>query len=440
MVFKRAPKPFSIFIATVASLNFFIAWYFTTVGLLEIPPISHQLQPASDSTMPIYKALQEHKSSPDQSIYQKILIKNQDGAITGVWYKYQYPPSALLYFAPFANWSRDHFFDFFDRKVSAVFFWAGLLTLWLLIERICNKADDSVWDRLLRLLSCVMLAGTFYPYVKAYGLGQIQVWINTLILFALFFIVRKEYSTAGILFGLAALIKPQYGLMLIWGLLEKRKALAIALLTVFMIGFLSSILVFGASSYGDYMKLTREISRRGEYYYKNQSINGLINRLVVQRNNLAFDMYHYAPYRPLVHVTTLLGTLVLLGTAVYWRWKRRAETNTGIWGWLIALSAITLSSPTAWEHTYGFTVASFVIAIYWLYERKALNRNQTLMGMTLVALFFSSHSSEMFDLFFAQAPLNLLQSLLFFAQLLLLWILFRIASENVKMAKTTQAI
>ena len=64
--------------------------------------------------------------------------------------------------------------------------------------------------------------------------------------------------------------------------------------------------------------------QHGEVYYPNQSVNGLINRLVGNGNSLEWRSDAFAPYDSAVYVSTVVAALLLTGGVLLWRRTMRA--------------------------------------------------------------------------------------------------------------------
>jgi hypothetical protein len=92
-------------------------------------------------------------------------------------------------------------------------------------------------DIILQNAFITLLLFTFYPYFKAFTFGQAQIWNNTLMLFSLLTYDRGKEELSGVAMGFCTLIKPSYGLTLLWSLLAKRKRFAMA----FLIGVLCGL-------------------------------------------------------------------------------------------------------------------------------------------------------------------------------------------------------
>ena len=161
------------------------------------------------------------------------------------------------------------------------------------------------------------LAGIiFYPVTKALMQGQIQVWLDLGFTLAVLAWWLRRHFTAGLLLGLACAIKPQLGLFLLWGLVWRRWD--------FVVGFLAAALPVGALSvafYGlpnhiAYLEVLSFILRHGEAYAPNNSVNGILNRLLLGGPSLPWDEHAFAPYNPYVHAGTILATLGFLLVAL----------------------------------------------------------------------------------------------------------------------------
>ena len=126
----------------------------------------------------------------------------------------------------------------------------------------------------------------------------------------------RRHFTAGLLLGLACAIKPQLGLFLLWGLVWRRWD--------FVVGFLAAALPVGALSVAFYglpnhiahLEAPSFILRHGEAYAPNNSVNGILNRLLLGGPSLPWDEHAFAPHNPYVHAGTILATLGFLLVAL----------------------------------------------------------------------------------------------------------------------------
>ena len=162
-------------------------------------------------------------------LYSEIFFNRQ--------YRFQYPPSALFtlqglqWLAP-GNVRTDETQIFPGRhsqrpRSAGSSFWRPAWPRRRCSS--CRSASDTPSDsRVLVAARVAIVAGftlTFYPIVKAYTLGQLQVWINGLFAVALLCWAVGWKSVSGFLVGLTCLMKPHYGLFLPWALLRGGMAL-----------------------------------------------------------------------------------------------------------------------------------------------------------------------------------------------------------------------
>jgi len=262
----------------------------------------------------------------------------------------------------------------------------GLFVLWALLRREWRFAVACAATGILGVLGSIMAYGfenhvdyvrvltflaergeTFYPLVKAYTLGQIQTWLNGLFALSLLCWATERKVPAGVLLGLMALVKPHYGLFVLWALLRREWRFATAFAATAIVGVLGSIMVYGFENHVDYVRVLTFLAERGETFYPNQSVNGLLNRVMVlidptHWHSLQFDDHSFPPFSPFVYGGTLIASIVLLSTALLRR-GNEGDPDRSFDFSTMALS-ITIASPIAWEHHYGtiFPVLALLLA------------------------------------------------------------------------------
>jgi hypothetical protein len=210
----------------------------------------------------------------------------------------------------------------------------------------------------------------FYPVLRGFYIGQIQIWIDVLFTAACLSWVTGRPLLAGVLIGLAATIKPQLGLFLVWGLLWRQWPFVWGVLASALGVGAISLALFGLHNHVEYLRVLSYIGSHGEIYYANQSINGLLNRLVFSDiDNVQFEDHLFAPYSVIVASLTLATTLFLLFTALKSAVTDRGRRNPDIFDFGLLAICVTISSPVAWEHHYGIMLPLLVIALAALYTR-----------------------------------------------------------------------
>ena len=200
--------------------------------------------------------------------------------------------------------------------------------------------------------------------MKAYTLGQIQVWLNSLFALALLMWVMGRNAISGVLIGLICLIKPHFALFLIWALVRREWSFVVAFAVTACIGLAASVATFGWANHIDYLRALSYMAERGEAYYPNQSVNGLLNRLMSVSdpehfNNLVFNINKFPPYNPWVYSATLISSSVILLAAIVWR----SKPEDRVFDFCRMAISLTMASPIAWEHHYGILLPIFAIMV-----------------------------------------------------------------------------
>jgi hypothetical protein len=178
-------------------------------------------------------------------------------------------------------------------------------------------------------------------------------------------------------------------------------------------------LVLGWEHHVDYVQFLSFLSRHGEAFYPNHSINGLLNRLMslsdpIAFNNLFWSESTFPPYTWWVHATTIASAMLIIAAALLRR-RDSADCDHSLDLCIIALSC-TIASPIAWEHHYGVLVPILaLIAPLVMTERK-------LWAWLGVGYLLSSQYFPLTKLL-ASTPLNVLQSYLLFGAAIVLVIL-----------------
>lgn len=393
-----------------------------------------------DSWEPIASALAHIRTGPATPLYTEVFFKK------GV--RYQYPPSALFtlaameWIAPARVLIDDQRYSGPRPTINDMLGW-----LFLLISAGATAALLEIGLRrrgiprgsgallVLRVATVAALTLTFYPAVKAFTLGQLQTWVNGTFALALVFWATGRKAGSGLCVGLICLIKPHYGLLLLWAALRGEWRFIAACSVALAAGLAGSLAAFGWENHIDYLKVLSFLSERGESYYPNQSVNGLLNRLmgVAQPevyNNVVWRNGYFPPFTPLVYYGTLAASTLILGAALVRR-GRAGDAGRVIDFCTMALS-VTLASPVAWEHHYGILLP--ILAVLFT---NALGDRARIAALALCYAI----ASNLFIAANALAPtaLNVAQSYLFAAALGVLALL-HLRPANAAAARTVPAL
>lgn len=374
-----------------------------------------------DSWDPAWYALNYLRSPHTAPLYEAIFFKR------GV--RYQYPPSALVAIAAMLAVAPERVLVDDERyagprpTINDMMGWVFLLLMFActaaLVEIGLRQSGVPPGGRGMLALRLILVAGftlTFYPVVKAFTVGQIQTWVNGAFAAALLCWVTGRKAGGGVLIGLICLIKPHYGVLLLWAALRREWRFAVACGATVAAGLAASIAVFGWANHIDYLRVLSFLSEHGESYFPNQSINGLLNRLMSiadpqTYNNVVWREGHFPPFTPWIYASTLLSSILILGAALLRR--RREHDPDRVLDFCTMVVSLTIASPIAWEHHYGVLLPIFAI----LYARAPQDRARIawLAGAyVLIANFFPAAN------LLADTVFNPLQSHLLAGALLLL--------------------
>jgi alpha-1,2-mannosyltransferase len=332
---------------------------------------THRGRSGDDSWNPSAKALAHIRSNAPEPLYTEIFFEK------GI--RYQYPPSALFalaamqWIAPSRVIIDDEIYTGPRLAINDIIGWIFVLltvcsTAALIEIGLRSRGIPMGGAAMLALRFCVVtaLTLTFYPVVKAYTLGQIQTWVNGAFALSLLCWVTGRKWSSGALIGFACLVKPHYGLLLLWAALRREWRFVYAAGIVLAVGLTASVSVFGWENHIDYLRVLSFLSERGESYYPNQSVNGLLNRLMSvtdpqEYNNVFWRDGHFPPFTPLVYLGTSLSSILILGAALV---RRRRENDPGrVLDFCTMVLSVTIASPIAWEHHYGVLLPIFAVLL-----------------------------------------------------------------------------
>lgn len=328
---------------------------------------------------------------------------------------FQYPPTSLL-----AVWASRLLGEENGLRILEWITWAFIPVTAFFTFRIYAAAAEKRprSDFIATALLALFLAITFYPAIRAYRNGQIQTWINGLFTASLAAFVADRRGLAGALAGSMCLIKPQYALLALWGALRREWAFVRGACSVGAIGLLASVALFGVAPHLEYLGVLRFIAERGESFYPNQSVNGLLNRAFGNGQNLTWMEAMPEPHA-VVRAGTFLTSALILAWALWPRGRARERPAAAADLAMIAV-ACTAASPIAWEHHYGLLLPVFALLLPALRRQPVFGR--ATLPLLALAFVLTSHTLRITD-GLADSPLNVLQSYILAGALIVLALL-----------------
>ncbi|MGJ7491006.1 glycosyltransferase family 87 protein [Variovorax sp. ZT4R33] len=381
-----------------------------------------------DSWMPMLRASAQFAAHPDVPFYQAIFFEQH--------VKFQYPLTALL---------------FIDLPL-AWFPLSGdqLVVIYKVLSRLCVPAIALVFMKLfigasqlhapagerapalmpkstaMLFVLCLVSTALFYPIARSEHHGQIQTAMTLAAGLALLAWQRDQPRLSGFLVALCCIIKPQWALVVVWALVRRQWKFAIAA-TLTGAAFLAvSVAVYGLRNNLDYLTVVSFLGKHGESYFINQSVNGLMNRLLFNGANLfgrglVWSGTDFPPYHPTVYVATLASSALILALAMFWR-LRKAPSAVDL---ALIMLSLTIASPIAWEHHYGVLFPIFALVFPAALQVRPWGRwtePSLWLALALTGQTFMTAVNLLAD-----TRLNVFQSYIFFGGLLVLALLYRLS-------------
>jgi alpha-1,2-mannosyltransferase len=375
--------------------------------------ITSPVHSGEDSWRQIANALDYLASPHSRTLYAEVFFARKN--------KFQYPPTSLLLLEPLRGLpypkmvQAANLVSWLAIVVSAFFL---ALILGKGLPRPPNEEAFPSSDKTIRLVLGFGFSLTFYPLLKSFEVGQIQTWLYFFFVLSLWAWLSGKKFLSGVFIGLICLIKPQLGLFALWGLLRGERRFTAGVAGAAGIVGAISLIQFGWANHLDYLRALAYMAKHGESYCANQSVNGLLNRLLFNGTNLHGNPHAFAPFNSWVYILTLASTFGLIGAALFWKGGR--NRRAGNVDFLVAAVSFTVASPIAWEHHYGVLLPIFAAALPLV---MADGGRRWRIGTLAGAFLLTSNIYPPVNLL-ANTRLNFLQSHLFFGALALLVLLY----------------
>jgi len=384
----------------------------------------------ADSWAPMRSALKAAGAPGMGGIYQQVFFAHR--------LKFQYPPSSLLPVEALERLRhpavrerrRDRLLNDVTRIAYLLTIAATVALLDLRLRAEAKRSGRALGrgQRLLAALGGVGITALFYPLVKGLELGQIQPWIDALFAVALLFWLSRAEGAAGLALGFTFWLKPQFGLLLLWGILRGRWRFVLAFGATALAGAIWAIARFGWAEHVDYLRVLSVLAHHGESYFPNNSLNGLLHRLAgignpEVPNTVPGDGY-IPPYVPWIYVVTLISSTAILALGL---WRARGSGAVASAADLGAMTlAATMASPIAWTHHYGILppLLALLLASAWEDSRRV-------PAGWLLASYLLAANCFAFTLYLAATPLNFLETHLYAGAWIALVLLVRLRNETV---------
>ncbi len=161
----------------------------------------------TDSWGEMHVALDVARREPARPLYSEVFLRRH--------IRFPYAPPSLLLTAAVERLPVSA-----ERFLNALS-WLAVLATAAVVARLFRQSGGAGGGTLSISLLAAGFTLTFYPIVKGFTLGQIQTAINLLLAVALLQWVDGRTGAAGVLAALPCLVKPQYALVLLWGVVRR---------------------------------------------------------------------------------------------------------------------------------------------------------------------------------------------------------------------------
>jgi hypothetical protein len=369
-----------------------------TLGIVKHALVS---PPGTDSTLYMQMGETAFQSGSHRIYAQLFFTEHQ---------KFIYPPSSLFLTEALNALPRLHLSQSFVWKMLLLLGWAGSLITGMFFYRTQRRQASA-----LELTAVALLGVLFLPFAEAFYRGQVQMLLTFLWGVSLLLWTRRKTGWAGIILALTCMFKPQLAIFVLWGLVRREWRFTIAFAATAAAALGCSIIHFGWQNHLDYLAVLSYLSRHGEALWANQSMNGLLNRLLSNGDPSSWNPTVYAPYRPVIYAVSTCFSVVCLAAGLLLPRLLGWSRTTADFLFFGCLSV--LMSPIAWEHHYGY----FFFAFVFLLARAETSSRPHWIVLAFCLLAMSNRLPRLDFLFYG--PQSLLGDYLFFSGIAVLGLL-----------------
>lgn len=344
--------------------------------------------------------------------------------------RFQYPPVTLFIpqFVNQLNISNNVFY----AACTYLFILITALSLFKIVQHavVSHTQMQLPWrEQLYLFLGLLALTVLYFPILQGAVFGNIQIWLNALFAISLICMIKNKYLLAGVLIGLAATVKPQFGLLLVWAIFRKNWPFMTGFLLAFGLITLGGVIAFSIENHIDYLNALRYLSQHGESYHHNQSLNGLLNRIFGVAspdlyNNLSLIYLYqpFPPYNPWVYFPTLISSVLIIGLCLLV--KRPTTQEATLVDYCLMSLGLTLASPITWIYHYGLLLPiSVVLLTLFCLKLKQTDTTKMLFRVFAVCFLVTSLSIPFVEYVY-HTYLNVMQSYYYFAALGMFTVLY----------------
>lgn len=386
-------------IALVLSLGLLVK-YAARPETATVSILGHALTSPAGTDSTLYMQMGESAfRSGDHLIYRQVFFAEHQ--------KFLYPPSSL-FLVEGLNFLRQMHVNA-DRVWLGLLIagWAGTLAAGCLFYRMQRPQATA-----LELTAVAVLGAVFLPLAQGLYRGQVQVLLTLFWGVSVLLWTARKPGWAGAALAVTCLFKPQLAIFLVWSAVRREWRFTAGFVATAGVALVASVAHFGVRNHQDYVAVLSYLSRHGEALWANQSMNGMMNRLLGNGDPYTWRPTVYPGYAPLVYAVGSAFTVFCVATGLLL--PLRFEWAGSVADYVFFGCLSVLASPIAWEHHYGYFFFLFVLL---LARAGRLSR----MGWTLLVCGFLVVANRIQRLDFPRAGIQSLPgNYLFFGAILVL--------------------
>lgn len=325
--------------AAVAISLLLLAWYGRKPDTATLTILGNAIVSPAGTDSTLYMQMGESAFRSGHRIYPQLFFTDHQ--------KFIYPPTSLFLIEGLNALGAHGLSSELAWKIILWLAWAGCVALGVLFYR-RRRPHATVFE----LAAIAVLGILFLPFAEALYRGQVQILLTFLWESSALLWMRQRKGSSGFVLALTCMFKPQLAIFLLWGALRREwRFTAVFVITCGAI-VACSIAHFGMTNHLDYIPVLSYLSRHGEALWANQSMNGLLNRLLRNGDPVSWSYTVYPPYRPAIYILSSCFSTLLVVAGLFLPWFLGWART--IADFLLFGCVAVLMSPIAWEHHYGY--------------------------------------------------------------------------------------
>lgn len=375
---------------------------------------------SQDSWFAMSRALEFLRNFEPRLLYDTLLFAQH--------IKFQYPPTGLLPLEVL-NWMGIEGAANYNLLNAVAFLASGLVFAVFAVKLVGQVRCFGL--RMPIGPIAFVVAIKYFPDRLAFELGQIQVLLGLLFVLACLALWYGKRALAGLCIAAIAIVKPQFvvfGALALW---QRDWRFVGAFAAVTAGTMLVAIGLYGWDVQVSYLKVLQFLSHHGECYHANQSINGILNRVLSEIPCVDADpnadpsspvhSSWFPAYIPAVYFATLVSSLIMIAIPFVVRAKG-TDRMSGLLEFCLAATLFTMASPIAWVHHYNVLLPAYLVGFkvalsYWQGRRMWIVLALLGISLALTGLPIASPYGPTIP------ALNLVQSHVFFGVCILVGVL-----------------